>query len=480
MSRKDLASDIWRSYDIMRRDDGTTGILQYMEQVSWMIFLKIFEDLENRFEANARLENKEYDRIIKNEFRWSHWTKKEAKENEIIIFVDQKLFPYLRNLRGIGLRDTISSIFNEIKGNQMKSAFNFKDVVQIINEIDFNDEQDSHTLSKVYEESLLKLGREGGIAGEFYTPRPIVQIMVKMVEPRIGESVFDPFCGSCGFIVESFKRMKQSKELDVRDYEILQTKTFFGQEKKPLAHLMGVMNCIVHGLISPNIKRKNTLEDNNRNVPASERHTIILTNPPFGGTENKQIQQNFVTQVQSTELLALQYVMKHLEINGRCGIVVPEGILFRTDLYAKVKEELLAEFNLHTVISLPVGVFANVSAHGQGPKTNLLFFDRTGPTKDVWYYELLPEAKKTYSRANPINHEDLKDCFEKWKKREISDKSWLVPAKAIIDKNYDMSAKNPHRKDDLQHRAPAELVADVLEKEKEIQEILEEIQERLA
>jgi len=379
-------------------------------------------------------------------------------------------------LHGTVEKEKIAAIFQEISGNRMKSPYNLKDVINLIDEIDFNNAEDSHIVSQVYEELLLKLGKEGGIAGEFYTPRPIVRLMVKIINPQIGETIFDPFCGSCGFLVESYKRMKESKELTVKDYETLQKKTFNAQEKKPLPYLIGVMNCILHSLLTPNIIRKNTLEDNIRNIPEAQRFDIILTNPPFGGKENRQIQQNFPIESQATELLALQYVMKKLRTSGRCGIVVPEGVLFRGDAFAQVKKELLENFNLHTIVSLPSGVFANVTSSGQGPKTNLLFLDRTGPTKEIWYYEHnLPEGKK-YTKASPITDEDLEDCYEKWKKREISQNSWAVPVGAVVKKDYDLTAKNPNKKEDTEQRSPEELVASALEKERSILEILEEVQ----
>jgi type I restriction enzyme M protein len=485
MNRKDLANDIWRACDIMRRDDGTTGVLEYMEQLSWLIFLKVFEDIERRLEDEAKFAGRTYQPIIERRYRWSAWARKDwgpgtpEEKHPLIKFIDDELFPYLRSLTGSAEKEKIATIFREITGNRMRSAYNLKDVITLIDKIDFNDVEDSHIVSQVYEELLLKLGKEHGIAGEFYTPRPIVRLMVKIVNPQIGETIFDPFCGSCGFLAESYKRMMESKELTVEDYETLQKRTFYAQEKKPLPYLIGVMNCILHGILTPNAVRKNTLETNIRNIPEAQRFNVILTNPPFGGKESRQIQQNFPVQSQATELLALQYVMRMLKRGGRCGIVVPEGVLFRGDAFAQVKKELLENFNLHTIISLPSGAFANVTASGQGPKTNLLFFDRTGNTKEIWYYDFAGYSEevldKKYTKANPIEDEDLKDCYEKWKKREISKYSWIVPVEEIIKKGYDLTAKNPNRKEEFEYKPPEELVASILEKERQILEILKEI-----
>lgn len=389
MNRRDLANKIWHACDIMRRDDGTSGVLEYMEQLSWMIFLKVFEDLERRFEDEAEFEGREYTPIIEREFRWSAWATKsdkeleryfseeelrairESNENILVAFIDRKLFPYLRSLRGTPERERIASVFQEIRGNLMKSPYNLKDVISLLNDIDFNRAEDSHVLSQVYEELLLRLGKEGGVAGEFYTPRPIVRLMVKIVDPKIGERVFDPFCGSGGFLAESYKHMLESKEVTIEDYEILQNRTFYGQEKKSLPYLFGMMNTILHGLLNPNIVRKNTFEENIRNVPESERFEVILTNPPFGGKEGKHIRHNFPYPSSKTEILALQYVMRKLKRGGRCGIVVPEGVLFNTTekAFVNTKRELLENFNVHTIISLPSGVFANVTASGQGPES---------------------------------------------------------------------------------------------------------------
>lgn len=501
MNRKDLANKIWSACDIMRRDDGTTGILEYTGQLSWLIFLKVFEDVEGRFEDEAKFKGVEYQPIIERKYRWSAWAGKDDKdiqeyfsENELesittrkehifIAFMDTKLFSYLKSLSGSSEREKISSIFQEIRGNRMKSPYNLKDVIALLNEIDFNNIEDSHVLSQVYEELLLRLGREGGVAGEFYTPRPIVRLMTKIVNPDIGETVLDPFCGSCGFLIESYNRMKESKELTVDDYERLQNETFYGQEKKPLPYLIAVMNCILHDILTPNIVRKNTLEEDIRNIPDAQRFNAVLTNPPFGGKEGKQVQQNFPIKSQATELLALQYVMKKLKKNGRCGMVMPEGILFRGDAFAQAKKELLENYNLHTIISLPSGVFANVTSSGTGPKTNLLFFDKTGKTEKIWYYDFAGYSEevlgKKYTKATPVVDEDFSDCYVRWKKREVTRFSWVEMAEEIIKRGYDLTARNLNRKEEYEHKSPEILLSGIIEKEKRISEILDELYETL-
>jgi len=480
MNRKDLANKIWKACDIMRRDDGTTGILEYMEQLSWMIFLKIFEDLEKRMEEEAKFEGREYKPIIKKEYQWSSWTKKDFKGDDLVEFIDRKLFPYLRSLEGTKEKEQIAAIFEETRGNRMKSVYNLKDVINLLDTIDFNKAEDTHVLSQIYEELLLRLGREGGVAGEFYTPRPIIRLMVKIVNPKIGEKVFDPFCGSGGFLIESYNHMKESvKTLTIKQYEKLQKETFYGQEKKPLPYLMGIMNCVVHGISTPNIIRTNTLEKDIRNIPEKDRYEVILTNPPFGGKEGNHIQQNFPVKSHATELLALQYVMKHLKSGGRCGIVIPEGILFREQAFAKVKKELIENYNLHTIISLPSGVFANVSSSGQGPKTNLLFFKKDEKTSEIWYYDFASyseiELNKKYTKASPIEDDDLIDCLEKWKNKAESKYSWLIKLEKIIASNYDLTARNSNIEKNKNLEKPEVIIKNIISIEKEILSLLNNI-----
>jgi len=476
-TRKDIADEIWRACDIMRRDDGTSGVLEYMEQLSWMLFLKAFEDIENRYEAEASLTGKPYQRIIDGEYRWSSWTKRRGED--IIDFVNTRLFPHLANLHGTPEREKISAIFQEIRYNRMKSPYNLKDVIDIIDQIDFQNVEDTHVVSQVYEDLLLRMGKEGGIAGEFYTPRPIVRFMVKMVKPKIGERVFDPFCGSGGFLAESYNYMKQSKELTLEDFEALQQRTFYGQEKKSLPYLLGTINLILHEISAPNIIRKNTLEEDIRRIPEDQKFEVILTNPPFGGKEGRHIQRNFPVPSQATELLALQYVMKKLKRGGRCGIVVPEGVLFRGEAFALVKKDLLENYNLHTIISLPAGVFANVTASGQGPKTNLLFFDHTGPTREIWYYELTPPPGTKYTKVNPIKDEDLEEAYEKRQRRGVSENSWIVPVNEVVKRGYDLTARNPSRMEQHEYELPEVLLSKITERERQISELLEELRQAL-
>lgn len=478
MSRETLANDIGRACDIMRRDNNCGGIMEYLEHLSWLMFLKFLDSQEGIFEAEASIAGRPYTRIIEENFQWSSWARKDFSGEELLSFVHNKLIPYLQSLTGSPERDIISSVFSDRNVVVMASPYNLKDVIEIVDGVDFQNADDIHTVSFVYEDLLKKLGSENRLAGEFYTPRPTVRFMVEVVGSQIGETVYDPACGTCGFLAESYVKMKEAVK-GSRDHEVLQRHTFFGQEKKPLPALLGLMNMVLHGVLTPTVRRRNTLEENIRDI--TERYDVILTNPPFGGKENPQIQQNFPVRSQSTELLFLQHIMKKLKTSGsaatpRCGMVVPEGTLFRGGAFVQVKRDLLQNLNVHTIVSLPSGAFAPYS----DVKTALLFFDRSGPTRNVWYYELpLPSGLKKFSKGRPLLDEHFDDCRKKLKTREVSDNSWFVSADEIANREYDLTARNPNTRPVIETRSPVEVLATVMERETEISSILREVQELL-
>lgn len=431
-------SDIKRVCDILRRDDGV-GAKDYIEQFSWLLFLKVFEGVEGQLKELEEAEGRKYKAVIDTEYQWSSWAKKDWKDkDELIHFINQKLFPHLKSLKGTREKDKIGEIFRELSGNRIRSPHNLLDVVGILDKIEKHHFQDTNLLSQVYEEILQAMGSEGGWSGEFYTPRPIIRLMVKMVDPKIGETIFDPFVGSGGFLVESFNQLYEKSAKDVRAWRTLQTKTFYGQEKKPLPFLIGTMNLILHHILVPNITRSNTFMEDVHNIPESSKMNIILTNPPFGAEESKMVQNNYPIQIGATEGLALQYIMKRLKNGGRCGVILPEGnVLFGGGAMARIRQELLEKFNVHTIISLPQGAFAQM---GAGVKTNLIFFDKTRPTKEIWYSEL----QGNFTRTNVIQDKHLDDLFTSWSKKEISKNSWLVSIDEVIKSNYSLSAKNPN------------------------------------
>ncbi len=468
MSRERLANDIWKACDIMRRDNNCGGVMEYVEHLSWLLFLRFLDTQEDIFESEAKIAGREYQRILDGDYRWSSWARKEWPTGDLLRFIHGTLIPHLRGLSGSPERDIIRGIFTERNVVVCASEYNLKDVIQTIDIIDFTNPDDIHTVSFVYEDLLKKLGSENRLAGEFYTPRAIVRFIVEIVNPKLGETVYDPACGTCGFLVESYLHMKE-RERDTRDYEQLQRETFRGQEKKPVPALLGLMNMVLHGVLTPTVFRRNTLEEDIREV--SERFDVVLTNPPFGGKENRQTQRNFPVQSQSTELLFLQHIMKKLKSGGRCGMVVPEGTLFREDAFVTVKRDLLENYNVHAIVSLPPGVFLPYSS----VKTNLLFFERAGSTREIWYYELLPPPHMArFTKSKPIRDEHFAECRSMFRTRELSVRSWVVPVDEIITRDYDLSASNPNRPRQAKDRSPEDLIDGILTKEREVIQILEE------
>ena len=473
MDRQTLSNKIWQCCNIMRRDKLVP--LQYVEQLSWLLFLKLFNDLEKQQE----LLKSKYQPIFDAKYQWYDWAGKKTGE-ELKEFIERDLIPYLAGLSGTPQKAKIASIFQEVK-NHMRSGYNLAEVVEILDGMDFSKPEDSHILSIAYEDLLMTTaGQKGGGAGEFYTPRPIIRFMINIIQPEIGDKILDPFCGSAGFLVESYKYLRE-KEETLKKHKTLQEKTFYGQEVKPLPYLIAIMNSMLHGIESPNIVLKNTFEEDLRSIPEDRKFEIILTNPPFGGEEEKRLLANLPFKTSDTELAGLYYCTRKLKAKGRCGIVQPEGVLFRTGgAYKQVKKELLANNNLHTIISLPSGVFACVSPKGgSGPKTNLLFFEKGIPTKEIWYYELTPPNGKNYTRNNPIKDEDLEDAYKKYQEREISENSWIIKVEDIIKRDYDLSAKNPNRVKLTTYRSPDKIVDGVLKEEEEIAIIIKEIKKSL-
>lgn len=493
MSRETLSTRFWQAAKILRQDDNTNSLLDYVEQISWLLFLKCFEELEKKREDDALFEGKTYTRVISPEYSWSTWTnpQKRLTGQDLLTFLAGKLFPYLRNLKGNSDRSVIRALFQETPSKMLKDGGILRDAIDEINKIDFNSVEDTYTLSYLYESMLAKLGREGGMGGEFYTPRPIIEFVVEMVAPQYGDTVYDPAMGSAGFLVEAYRHiMNRLGDSILPEHEcVLQRETFFGQEKKPLPYLLGCMNMILHGVLTPSLSRKNTLTDDVRKFTERDRFNVILTNPPFGGTEHDSVTANFRYPSKATSITFLQHIIAKVKRGGRVGMVIDEGVLFKTNerAYIETKKALLEQFNLHTIISLPAGVFANSVSSGTGPKTDLLFFDRqlneAGEpvgTKEIWYYDVEAVGFSLTKTQRPLPENDLPDCLKKAKSRAISDRSWVVPVEEIIERGYDLSAKNPNRKDDYEHRPPEAIAADITAREEQIIQILDGLQDVLA
>lgn len=485
-----LQQKIDRITDILRRDDGISGAMHYTEQTSWILFLKFLDDYEAEKADEAILSGVDYTPVLDEDHRWSHWAcpkdesgrrdlQEELSGDDLRKYVNGDLFSYLKAFRNDSQADPnsfrykIGAIF-EYLDNKIASGHTLREVLDIVDTLNFQSESELFELSQVYEGLLQNMGDAGGYAGEFYTPRPLIRAIVKVIDPQPGQTVYDAAAGSCGFLIEAFEQLKQQRQqFTTAQWDQIQQKTFYGYEKTTLAYVMGMMNMILHGIESPNLYRQNTLTQNIRDIQEKDRFDIILANPPFGGKEKAQIQQNFPIQSNATELLFLQHFMKSLKTGGKAAIVVPEGVLFQTNsAFTQVKRELLENFNLHTILSLPAGVFLPYS----GVKTNVLFFERSGGTTETWFYECEPEQKLTKNK--PLNDGHLAGFVELYSQRTTTDRSWTVPVTKLKE-DYDLSAKNPAKQTDIEHLPPRKILELIQEKEAAVTNLLGEIDELL-
>lgn len=430
MTSQELENLIKKASDKMRADDNTKLVTKYIEHLSWLLFLKVHEAMEDEQE----MLDSSYKRIITGEYRWSAWTSKDWRADELIGFINDDLFPFLRGLNSTKAGRLIATLFTGVT-TVMKSGFGLKEVVGIVDKIDFHAPQDVHTFSVVYESLLSRLGRDASWSGEFYTPRPIVRFMVQMVDPKLGDSVYDPAAGSAGFLTEAFEHMRLG-ERTLEDYERLRSQTFFGQESGELPFLLGTMNMVLHGISLPNLVRRNTLEEDIRGIPLSRKYDVMLTNPPFGGRENRQIQQNFPAKSSATEVLFLQHVMAFLKPRGRAGIVLPDGVLFREDgAFASVRKRLVDDYNIRAIVRLPLGAFPFAS----DTRTNLVFFSNEPPQGSIRYYQVeAPLGKRAFTKTRPVTDEVLAGAAI-WVRDGIPDAaSWEVSIDQIRRGGYDL------------------------------------------
>jgi type I restriction enzyme M protein len=464
-SKSQLTNIINKCCDILRTDDGITGAWQYTEALSWILYLKFFEDKENERKAQAELNGDEYHALLKKEFQWSVWSdgKKGKTGKELTKWINDDLIPYLAALKGSkegDPRDIISAIFKNVQ-NRVNSGFLLRDVIEKIQEIHFDVGEEAFSLSHIYEDLLRNMGEGGGNAGEYYTPRPLIKAMVQLIDPKIGETVYDPACGTCGFLIQSHLHLEpKAKTAEAR--KILNNKTFYGKEKTPLPYVLGLMNMTLHGVDYPRIVKENTLQADIRQIDDRDKFNIILANPPFGGKEQELIQKNFPVEATATELLFLQHIEKSLKTDGRAALVVPEGVLFQSNAaYQAVKKKLLTECNLHTVVSLPAGVFLPYS----GVKTSLIFFDKTKKTKDVWFYEVELVADKRLTKKAGIGEEHFAELLRLYKKRENTDHSWLISVDKILADGCNLSAGhyNPHGPEEVEMLEPQEYALQIKE-----------------
>lgn len=486
-SKQQLNSTIKSVRDLLRKDSGLSGDTDRLPQLTWLLFLKNFDDFEY---AQEEEQGDVYEPIIAAPYRWRDWAAVEDKTqrltgDELLDFVNNHLLPYLSRISGSSDRDIRTIVGTIFQGtyNRVRSGYILREVVDKLSAINFNSSDDIHTVSLFYESMLREMRDSAGDAGEFYTPRPVVRFIIDRLAPKLGERVLDPACGTCGFLVEAYEHLRESAR-SPELHRLLQD-SLMGIEKKSMPYLLGVMNLLLHGVEYPNIVERNSLSTNIRQIRDVERVDVVATNPPFGGEEERGILNNFPEGMRTSEtaLLYFQYVMAMLKRpGGRCGIVLPNGFLFGGGVAAEVKRQLLTRFNLHTIVRLPNGVFAPYT----GIPTNLVFFEACALdseetcTKEVWYYEKsLPEGRNNYTKTKPLQYEEFADCIAWWDKREENERAWRVPAEQILANDCNLDIKNPNGKTDLEHLPPEQLVEDILKKEQRIAEIMMEIKQVL-
>jgi type I restriction enzyme M protein len=466
----------------MRNDEGLASELDYAEQTSWLLFLKYLDDMEHEWADEAALKGKTYTPILAKPYRWQDWAAPKTAEgkpdpnaktgSDLIDFVNGKLVPHLKSFKDSSvdadsLQYKIGEIFSEV-ANRFRSGYTLRDVLEIVDTLSFGSSEAKHELSDLYETRIKRMGNAGRNGGEYYTPRPLIRAMIQVVQPQIGETIYDGACGSAGFLCEAWEHMRRA-DLSAKDWDTLQRKTFYGQEKKSLAYVLGVMNMILHGIDAPNIRHANTLSENVMDIQQKDRHDIVLANPPFGGGERPEVQQNFPIRSSETAYLFLQHFIRKLKARGRAGIVIKNTFLSNTDnASVELRRELLASCNLHTVLDCPGGTF-----QGAGVKTVVLFFEKGAPTRKTWYYQLDPG--RSLGKTNPLNDADLAEFVALQKTKAGGEKSWTVEVTDVDAATCDLSVKNPHTPERAPQRTPQQIIDDMLARDAETAELLAQV-----
>ena len=473
--------------DVLWKEAGCSSELDYTEQASWILFLKYLEDLEQTRAMEAELVGKGYSYVLDEQFRWSVWAAPKKDDgsidhdsalvgDDLIDFVDRELFPYLNGFkeRATGpdtIEYKIGEIFGEIK-NKFQSGYSLRDALELMDSLHFRSQEEKHELSHLYEAKIKNMGNAGRNGGEYYTPRPLIRAMVKVIDPKIGEKICDPAVGSAGFLCEAHDYMRRG-DLSTSDLKTLQESTFYGKEKKSLAYVIAIMNMILHGIEAPNILHTNTLSENISDIQDKDRFDIILANPPFGGKERKEFQQNFPIKTGETAFLFLQHFIKYLKAGGRAAVVIKNTFLSNSDnASVALRKELLESCNLHTILDCPSGTFI-----GAGVKTVVLFFNKGEPTRKVWYYQL--DAGRNMGKTNPLNDKDMAEFVELQKTFADSEKSWSVKVSDVDTGSYDLSTKNPNTPEEAPLRDPAVIIEDIAAIDEQTASLLAEIKEML-
>lgn len=454
--------------DTLRKDAGCSSELDYIEATSWLLFLKYLDDFENDKVSAAKLNGETYTRLINDEFKWTTWAAPKTADGKIDYnkaltgedlkeFVDNKLFPYLKKFRTDAesadtLQYKIGEIFHELK-NKIQSGYTMREAINKIDELKFRSNEDKHEMSSLYEDKIKNMGNAGRNGGEYYTPRPLIKTIVKVVNPKLGDKVYDGAVGSAGFLCEAYEYLRNSKELTAKEFEQLQRKTFYGKEKKSLAYIIGVMNMILHGIEAPNIMHTNTLAENLQDIQAKDQVDIILANPPFGGNEHVEVQENFPIRTSETANLFLQHFIKMLKVGGRCGVVIKNTFLSNGDA-AALRKQLLEECDLYAVLELPKGAFT-----GTGVKTVVLFFQKGRSTEKIWYYQL--NLDRNLGKTNSLNERDLEEFVALSKTQADSVNSWSVDIRDIDQNTWGLAVNNPNRREKVDNRSPENIIAEI-------------------
>jgi len=471
--------------DVLRKEAGCTTELDYTEQTSWLLFLKYLDGLEQDLADEAALAGKKYAFILDKAYRWESWAAPKDRHgkldhnvaltgDDLRDFVNLRLVPYLHGFkqRATGpntLEYKIGEVFGEIK-NKIQSGYNMREIIEHIDALRFRSQSEKHELSHLYEAKIKNMGNAGRNGGEYYTPRPLIRAIVRVVRPGLGERIYDGAVGSAGFLCEAYEYLKEThpKRTTAQD-RTLQERTFYGKEKKSLAYVIAIMNMILHGIEAPNILHTNTLTENLADVQEKDRYDIVLANPPFGGKERKEVQQNFPIRTGETAFLFLQHFIKMLKAGGRGGVVIKNTFLSNTDnASVSLRKLLLESCNLHTVLDCPSGTF-----QGAGVKTVVLFFEKVAPTRKVWFYQLDPG--RNMGKTNPLNDADLAEFVALQKTFADSPKSWSIDSKTIDKSTSDLSVKNPNGGEEVTHRTPQAIMEEIAALDAESAEVLASI-----
>ena len=489
MDAQSLRSTIKSARDLMRKDAGLNTDVDRIPQLAWILFLKCFDDFEKKRDALT----KNYQKAIPEGLRWRDWASEEDDKGnkikvltgpDLIKFVNGELFPKLSKLigsKGLEQRDIISSIFKELT-NSLMSGYVLRQILNLVNKVNFVNTDDVHTMAKLYEDMLVEMRDAAGSNGEFYTPRPVIRFIVNQIKPSLkkSEKILDPACGTGGFLVESLELMM--KDVGPKaDLKKLTNNTLYGIDKKPMPYLLGMMNMLLHEVDTPNIVRANTISKPLREISEKDQYDVIVTNPPFGGEEEEGLSSNLPVGMQTsdTALAFLLYIMYSLKVGGRCGIILPNGPLFAGGVTAKIKKKLLEEFNLHTIIRLPKSIFEPYT----GIATNILFFEKTGPTKEIWYYKMnvderlrgVTRAKNPkYTKSNPIEYEDFKEIENWFKNKKENQNAWKISINDIED--YNLDEENPNDKEETSNLTPHQLIETIIADEEQIMKLLHDVE----